>query len=183
MCLLEAAAYLAGGPHTDEPVCVSPVLAAFGRSLNDGLFSDNLDELAPYAARLVDTVNPAMEQRRMFAIVDWALRNIAASALQDAGLTEHAAILRALPEIGPATVRAATIKAASVIANAGTCGTGAEIATTAAYHAALTTDVHAAIADAAIAADRAAKNRGNSVAIRVSALALLDRLIDMAVPS
>lgn len=37
VCLMEAVAFVAGEPHTDHPVCASPVLGAFGRSLNDVL--------------------------------------------------------------------------------------------------------------------------------------------------
>ncbi len=37
MCLLEAVAYIADEPWSDHPKCVCPVLAAFGRSWNDGL--------------------------------------------------------------------------------------------------------------------------------------------------
>jgi hypothetical protein len=137
MCLLEAVAYLAGEPHSDCPTCVSPVLAAFGRSINDGLFAKHLGELVPYAARLVGTVNPALEQDRVLAIVDWAV-DIAACANSAAQAAADAA---------------------------GRAAHG--YYTYAAFHA-------------ATAALRAANARGSSVAIRASALALLDRLIDMA---
>lgn len=40
MCAMEAAAYLAGEPHSDHPKCVSPVIATFLRNWNDGLPDD-----------------------------------------------------------------------------------------------------------------------------------------------
>ena len=40
MCAMEAAAYLAGEPHTDHPVCACPVLTAFMLSFNDGMADD-----------------------------------------------------------------------------------------------------------------------------------------------
>jgi hypothetical protein len=138
MCLLEAAAYLAGEDHTDHPACVSPVLAAFGRSINDGLFAKHLGELVPYAARLVGTVNPALEQDRVLAIVDWAVRDIAA------------------------------------------CANSAAQAAAVAAERAAHDDYISAACYAVAAAQYAAGARGSSVAIRASALALLDRLIDMA---
>lgn len=35
MCMLEAAAYLAGEEHSDHPQCVSPILGRVGRTVND----------------------------------------------------------------------------------------------------------------------------------------------------
>jgi hypothetical protein len=55
MCLLEAAAYVAGEPWSDSPECVSPVLAAFGRSWNDALDDENRQMLKPFIPRLVGT--------------------------------------------------------------------------------------------------------------------------------
>ncbi len=42
MCLLEAVAWVAGEKWSDQPQCVDPVLAAFGRAWNDGL--DDADD-------------------------------------------------------------------------------------------------------------------------------------------
>ena len=40
MCAMEAAAYLAGEPHTDHPVCACPAITAFMLSFNDGMADD-----------------------------------------------------------------------------------------------------------------------------------------------
>jgi len=63
VCLLEAVAYVAGEPHSDHPACVSPVLAAFGRALNDALDSVERQRLVPLVPRLVGTVDPVADQR------------------------------------------------------------------------------------------------------------------------
>ena len=47
LCVMEAAAWLAGEAHTDHPACVSVVIAAFCRSWNDALPTDaDRDELS-----------------------------------------------------------------------------------------------------------------------------------------
>lgn len=45
VCAVEAAAWLAGEPHTDHPACVSPVIGAFMRSWNDSLGDDDRNHL------------------------------------------------------------------------------------------------------------------------------------------
>src|SRR6516162_7899389 len=35
LCLLEAVAWWSGETHTDHPACVSPILGAYGRAIND----------------------------------------------------------------------------------------------------------------------------------------------------
>jgi hypothetical protein len=37
MCVMEMVAYVAGEQHSDHPQCVSPVIATFMRTWNDGL--------------------------------------------------------------------------------------------------------------------------------------------------
>jgi hypothetical protein len=70
-CLLELVAYVADEPFSDHPACVSPVLAAFGRRLNDNMRDDERQILRPYIAKLVRTVDPAQEQVR-YRILCWA---------------------------------------------------------------------------------------------------------------
>lgn len=55
LCLLEAAAFLAGEPHTDHPACVSPVLGVFGRELNDRLDDTKRQQLKPLIPKLPGT--------------------------------------------------------------------------------------------------------------------------------
>jgi hypothetical protein len=59
MCLLEAASYIAGEPHSDHPDCVCPVIAAFGRSINDlapfNSDAERTEFLLAYAPRMIGT--------------------------------------------------------------------------------------------------------------------------------
>lgn len=52
-CLLEAVAYVAGEPWSDEPACACPVLAGLLRGWNDALHPAQRQTLKRYMARLV----------------------------------------------------------------------------------------------------------------------------------
>lgn len=108
MCLMEAVAWLAGEEHSDTPPCACPVLAAFARSINDGMgegvTGDALrnKHLAPLAPLLVGTrSSPKVEQARAEFFARWAVTVLAPLALDAAGLGEHAANLRAVPGDAP----------------------------------------------------------------------------------
>lgn len=92
VCLLEAASLLGGEPKTDQPSCVCPVLAAFGRILNDEMGDDDVGDalrarhIAPLVARLVGTRStPAVERRRACLLVDAGVRKWAPLALRTVG--------------------------------------------------------------------------------------------------
>src|SRR5258708_29842348 len=55
LCLMEAVAWFAGKPHSDRPPCVSPVLGAYGRTLNDILPDIPRQELKQFIPRLPGT--------------------------------------------------------------------------------------------------------------------------------
>jgi hypothetical protein len=74
MCLLEAAAYIAGEPWSDHPECVSPVLGAFGRQLNDVLPDDQRQKLKPYITRLIGTAGDGLDEARGLLALDWLVR-------------------------------------------------------------------------------------------------------------
>ena len=103
LCLLEATAYLAGEPHSDHPVCASPVLAAFGRAWNDGMRSDQeREQLKPYAALLIGTAGDReADARRSWMALDWLVRVHTVTWLELAGgdCAVHAAKLAALPAL------------------------------------------------------------------------------------
>ena len=101
MCLLEAAAYLAGEPFSDHPQCVCPVLAAFGRSWNDSLDDQTRNRLLkPFLPRLLNTRStPDVQDRRAFMAADWAVRTYTPAWLRLAGLNDHADALADLPEL------------------------------------------------------------------------------------
>jgi len=73
-CLLEAVSYLAGEPWSDAPVCVSPVLAAYGRALNDDLADDLRQELKPFILLLPGTASDDQDEARGLLVLDWFIR-------------------------------------------------------------------------------------------------------------
>jgi len=99
VCLLEAVAWFAGEPHSDHPACTSPVLGAFGRRLNDLLPDDRRQELVPLVPQLVGTAGDGLDETRRAMCVDHALRVAAPRWLDEAGMTDQAAQLRALAPI------------------------------------------------------------------------------------
>ena len=113
MCVMEAVAYIAGEPWSDHPQCVCPVIAAFMRSWNDGLPTDDdrTRLLAPLIPVVIGTAStPDAQDRRAIAAADWAVRTYTPAWLRLAGLTTHADTLAALPELDTIdALRAATV--------------------------------------------------------------------------
>jgi hypothetical protein len=108
VCLMEAVAWWAGEPHTDQPRCVSPVLADLGVSLNDGFSDDRRQRLKPLIPLLPGTAGDGLDERRGYLAMDWLVRTFAPACLDLAGLAERAAELRGLHRIvDPAAVEAA----------------------------------------------------------------------------
>ena len=100
VCLLEAVSVLAGEDFSDTPETACPVLASFGRALNDAMPDETRSLLLlPLIPLLVGTRDPAKEQARAFVFADRAVRLFASIALDAAGLTEPAHTLRCLPSI------------------------------------------------------------------------------------
>jgi hypothetical protein len=99
LCAMEAVAYIRRQPHSDHPPCVSPVIAAFMRSWNDGLPDDERGILLPLLPKLIDTANPALEERRALMAADWLVRTHTVAWLRLAGLNDNADALANLPEI------------------------------------------------------------------------------------
>ena len=98
MCLLEAAAYLAGEPHSDHPECVSTTIAAFGRAWNDHLGDEDRDRLLlPLLPKLIGTAG-GDEKRLSLLALDWLLR-VYTPAWLDLLVPEHAEKLREMPEV------------------------------------------------------------------------------------
>lgn len=102
MNALEAAAWLAGEPHSDAPRCVSPVIASILREWDD--YSADDDEtytrlFRPLVPLIVDTwTNGWDDADRLVLILDWLVREYTPAWLDLVpSLHEHAAALRALP--------------------------------------------------------------------------------------
>src|SRR6516164_5802230 len=106
VCLLEAVAWWAHEDHTDHPACVSPVLAAFGRSLNDILPDTKRQELVPLIPLLPGTAGDGHDLPRSYLALDWLAReHVPAFLALTPALAPHARVLRALPPLrGPAEV-------------------------------------------------------------------------------
>jgi hypothetical protein len=114
MCAMEWAAYVAGEPHTDQPVCVSPVLRSFCISLNDAWDDDMRQRLRPYLARCIGTSGDSMDRERGFLALDWQIRTYLPAWFRLAGLTEDADRVAALAPI----VDLASAKAAAPLVRA-----------------------------------------------------------------
>jgi hypothetical protein len=101
MCAMEAVAFVAGEPWSDHPQCASPVIGAFMRAWNDSLpDAERSGLLLPLIPRLVGTRgSDALEERRSLMAADWLVREHTPAWLELAGMKDHAAMLRALPEI------------------------------------------------------------------------------------
>jgi hypothetical protein len=97
-CAMEWVSYLAGEPHGDEPVCVSPVLRALCIALNDGLGDDPRQRLRPYLARTIGTSGDGLDPARAWMAMDWLIRTYTPAWLRLADLRDEA---QALAELAP----------------------------------------------------------------------------------
>ncbi|MEM7204938.1 MAG: hypothetical protein AAF628_32080 [Planctomycetota bacterium] len=113
MCAMEMVAYLAGEPHTDEPRCTCPVLAAAVRAINDLLPGHRARDrhLRRLLPRLINSRgSPALARVRAYQIADVVARNLAPRALEAIGRHDAALDLRSLPRIvGPRSARIAAV--------------------------------------------------------------------------
>jgi hypothetical protein len=98
--------------HLDK--CVSPVLAAFGRGLDDCLPDDLRQELRGFIPLLVGTAGDGRDKARGWLALNWLVRTCAPAWLDLAGLGAEATQLRGLPRI----VDLATAEAAGPVAQA-----------------------------------------------------------------
>ena len=74
-CAMEWVSYLAGEPHSDAPVCVSPVLTRFCVSFNDALSDERRQKLRPYSARTIGTRGDGLDERRAWLATDWLIHS------------------------------------------------------------------------------------------------------------
>jgi hypothetical protein len=103
MCVMEAAAYVAGEPWSDHPACVSPVIGAFLRSWNDALPDDATRTrlLRPLIEPILGThCDVATESRLAWMCVDWLARVQAPAWMRlTSALCPYTEGLADLPEI------------------------------------------------------------------------------------
>jgi len=98
-CAMEWVSYLAGEPHSDQPLCVSPVLRAFCTTLNDSLEDEPRQRLRPYLARTIGTADDELDEMRSWMAMDWLIRTYTCTWLGVAHLPGAARRLADLPEI------------------------------------------------------------------------------------
>ena len=189
VCLLEAAAWVAGEPHSDHPVCVCPVMAAFGRSWNDALPDDETRTrlLKPVVSLLIGTKStPAVALQRSYLAFDWLVRVHVPTWMDlTPSLASYSDALRAL---APLTDQASVVAAAQPLAAARSAARSAAgaaawaaagaAARAAAWAAAEDADGDAAWAAAGDAAGAAAARKLTLTvtALQASALDLLHRM-------
>lgn len=94
MCAMEAAAWLTDEEWSDRPACVSPVIGAFMRSLNDDWDGARRQQLKPYTLRVIGTAGDGQDEARFYLALDWLLRTYTPAWLDLAGLHEDATALR-----------------------------------------------------------------------------------------
>jgi hypothetical protein len=98
-CAMEFVAYLANEPHSDTPVCVSPVLRRFCIAFNDSLDDVNRQRLRPYLARTIGTSGDGLDEERSWLAMDWLIRTYTPTWLALAGIDDVAERLRSLPPV------------------------------------------------------------------------------------
>ncbi len=186
VCAMEAVAWLAGEPHSDQPTCACPVIGAFMRAWNDAIRTDEKRNalLKPLLPLLVGSRSTkAVELQRSYLAFDWLARVQAPAWLDlSPSLKTHADALRALaPLTDKASVQAADGPLAAARAAArDAAGAAARAAAWDAAGAA----ARAAARDAAGAAARAAAWDAAGAALRptiehleVSAVDLIHRML------
>jgi hypothetical protein len=114
LCVMEAAAWFAGEPHSDSPMCVDPAITSFLQYVNDNAPEDQRQQLKSVVKEIVGTRTDNVEiiHKRIFIVTDFAVRFAAPLALEAAKLDREAAALRALPPIDSRAAARAAIDAA-----------------------------------------------------------------------
>jgi len=121
MCIMEAVAFMADEPWSDQPACACPVISGLLRVWNDSLSSEDRDRLLPadkWVPRLIGSRRGTpTEQRRSYLALDWLVRTYLPAWLDlTPAFADHAAALRGLPEIvDPAAEAQASVAIEKVI--------------------------------------------------------------------
>ena len=96
---MEMVAWLAGEPHTDEPLCACPVISSLVRAMNDALPDDRARTqlLRPLVPTFVNTRGTAADERRHgLMVVDATVRQFVPHLLAKQGKHSEASALREL---------------------------------------------------------------------------------------
>ncbi|MCC7063559.1 MAG: hypothetical protein IT456_12195 [Planctomycetes bacterium] len=113
MCAMEMVAWLAGEPHSDEPSCTCPVLAALVRACNDTLSDEARNRhLRPLLPLLVNTRgSAACERARGLLAQDVLVRKLTPALLRQKRRHEEANLLASLPPIETTEALRAALRA------------------------------------------------------------------------
>ena len=118
-CLLDAVSFFEYGTLGDHPACVCPVVAPYGRRINDVMPHAERQRLRAYIPRLAGTVDPAAKHLRAEAIVRHTVRVVLPLLAETVRQPDVVAKLRALPAgASMAEVRVAADKARGALATA-----------------------------------------------------------------
>jgi hypothetical protein len=102
LCVMEAAAFIAGLPHSDHPSCVCPIITKFMMTWNDDLpTNEDRDRLLkPLIPVILNTRGTRdLEKRRALLIDRWYFQVFTPAWLDAASLAAEAASLRAASDI------------------------------------------------------------------------------------
>ena len=98
MCAMEAAAWLAGEPHGDAPVCVDPIVRRIMVVLNDKFRRDGQRQaLKPLVERSIGTGGDGRHDERRLIVMRHIVHTVLPMWLDRAGDHERAATMRAIP--------------------------------------------------------------------------------------
>jgi hypothetical protein len=182
MCVMEAVAWIAGEKWSASPKCVSPMIASFLRSWNDGLPTDaDRDRLLkPLIPKLIGTAGTKKyEERRGWMVLDWSIRQCTPAFLRLVKLDSHADALKAIPEI--VSFEGLEIAMRALLAAKLDATAGLAAARAAAWAATRDATRAAGLAAAWDAARDAAKNKFAPIVagLQMSAVALIERMIEV----
>jgi hypothetical protein len=174
---MEAAAYVAGEPHSDHPQCACPVITAFVLEWNDRLGNEDRQRLIkPLIPRVVGTRSTRkIEEARGYLALDWFLRVMTPAWLDLVEeLQPHAATMRAAaPVVDLASARTFAPTSAAVRDAAWDAAWDAGAAATDAVRTAAWATVTDAVRAAAGDAARAAAIAAETDAVRAAATDLV----------
>lgn len=90
LCAMEAAAWLAGEPHSDQPRCTTEVIAAYVRHLNDHMPDDIRPRLIAYLPRIIGIPEDDHDYLRNEVFARHAVQVFAPAALRREGYESYA---------------------------------------------------------------------------------------------
>ena len=196
MCVMEAAAYVAGEPWSAKPLCACPTITAFMVSWNDSLPSNAERDrlLRPLIPLLVGTRSTrAVKARRSYMALDWLIRVNTPKWLDlRLEMKQHAEALRGLDEVtdlAGAKVAGVLVRAAGAAAldtawtsgRAATLDTALATALATAWAAARASALATAGLDTAWAATRAAARAAEGACLKPTTEWMQASAVDLVV--